>query len=86
MRISHPLLLRKGISDEFRRAILVELEARPPTIVVLDGYTQQTYLRVVPELQALIDERYRLRREFSGARYPVQVYTLSPEPADSVER
>jgi hypothetical protein len=84
MRISHPLLLRKGISDRLHRAILAGFEDRPPAIVVLDGYTEQTYLRVVPELKALIDEHYRLAREFAGARYPVQVYTLSLPPADSV--
>lgn len=85
MHISHPLLLRKGANDQLHQAILAGFEERPPTIVVLDGYTEQTYLRLVPELRPLIEERYRLAREFTGARYAVQVYTLSSLPADSAE-
>lgn len=84
MHISHPLMLRRGINRQLHRAILADFEDRPPAIVVLDGYTEQTYLRVAPELRALIDERYRLAREFTGARYPVQVYTLSLPRADPV--
>ncbi|MGD8496016.1 MAG: glycosyltransferase family 39 protein [Gemmatimonadales bacterium] len=74
MRISHPLLLRKGISRQLHDTILARFEDAPPGVVILDGYTEQTYLRMVPELRPLIDRDYELVREFSGARYPVRVY------------
>lgn len=76
MLISHPLALRAAVGGSRQEAIEERLRTRPPEVIVLDGYTEQIYLAGVALLEELLESRYRLRRQFGGARYPVRVYAL----------
>jgi len=77
MNQSHPLAYLAGISEEKTNKIKWHLDEHPPKFIVLDGYTERTYLRYINELQAIIDEKYELKRVFEGSRYPVKIYELN---------
>ncbi len=76
LKISHPLGLLADFDQEERAKIEAGLARRPPRIVVLDGYTEKTFGRRLPELEALIARSYREVASFDGARFPVRVYRL----------
>jgi 4-amino-4-deoxy-L-arabinose transferase-like glycosyltransferase len=77
MRISHPLQFMEYLRPEHARSISARLTERPPRIIVMDGYTERTYARHLPQFGALLAERYRPAGEpVAGSRYPVQVYVL----------
>lgn len=73
-RLSHPLIIRGGGPEEEVRALRRELAASPPDVVVLDGYTEQTYFDALPEMEELVRERYRLVAVVPGSRFPVEVH------------
>lgn len=75
MLISHPLSMRPRTTPERRRQIEERMRERPPEVIILDGYTEQTYLSAVPMVGESLETEYELRRVFRGARYPVEVYT-----------
>jgi hypothetical protein len=76
MNKSHPLSYLGGISEEEAKKIEWHLAERPPKFIVLDGYTEKTYLRYVNKLQAIIDDKYELKKVVYGSRYPVEIHEL----------
>lgn len=76
MLLSHPLAFRPGMSPEQQLAIEQRLQEHPPAVIILDGYTEQTYGRNLPLFAEVLDTRYRLDRVVEGSRYPVQIFRL----------
>lgn len=75
MNISHPLGFQGRAREDVVPPIRDRLRSAPPSVVILDGYTEQTYLLAVPELRSLLDRCYRRTMVVdAGARYPVEVY------------
>jgi 4-amino-4-deoxy-L-arabinose transferase-like glycosyltransferase len=81
--ISHPLAFEYNISKEETEHILLTAAANPPEVIILDGYTEKTYLRHVPSLAKLLQEKYLLSKSIEPsdysikpAAYPVSVYRL----------
>jgi uncharacterized membrane protein YvlD (DUF360 family) len=78
MNMSHPLSLRYELDDQEAASIRRRLAESPPSVVVFDGYTQQTYGAAVPELRAFVETRYvRTLTVETDTRYPVEVYRLA---------
>jgi hypothetical protein len=78
MRISHPLGLMNELVGEAAPPIARRLEENPPPVVVLDAYTERTYLAAVPELRALLDTRYtRTLTVEADTRPRIEVYRLN---------
>lgn len=73
---SHPLSYKPGISKRKLKEMEQYLSEHPPKFIVLDGYTEQTYLRHIDKLRMLIDDRYELKKIINGSRYPVKIYEL----------
>lgn len=80
MRLSHPLAFRGGMSPDLLHAVEQRLEIDPPRMVIMDGYTEQTYQASVPAFLTMLEERYHLHAEVGGSRYAVRVYHLIVEP------
>ena len=78
MRVSHPLAFRPGMDSDQRLRMEAALERTPPAVVIMDGYTEQTYVPNLPAFPGLLAERYRLARVVDGARYPVRIYERGP--------
>lgn len=76
MNQTHPLAYLFGISEEKLENIERELSENPPKFIILDGYTEKTYLKQVNKLQLIMDERYKLKKVVDGSRYPVKIYEL----------
>jgi hypothetical protein len=77
MNLSHPTAFRSGIPQEMFQSIERHLRSSPPEFIVLDGYTEQTYLRHIEELQGIMDRKYQLKKTIDySSRYPVEVYKL----------
>ncbi len=53
------------------------LDSAPPRLIVLDGYTNRTFLSYLDPDGKLLATRYKLDKVFSGSRYPVKVYELN---------
>ena len=64
------------MSDRTARRITARLASQPPRIIVLDGYTERTYLKQVSAIEPLLQTSYRLIQEVSGSRSPVKVFVL----------
>ena len=77
MNISHPLAYLYEMDRGTIEGILQRLAANPPKLVVMDGYTERTYLRHLPQLQTLVDTRYTLVGEATDSKRPVRVYVLA---------
>lgn len=73
---SHPLAYKAGIPEDELKEIERNLSGHPPKFIVLDGYTEQTYLRHINNLQVIMDEKYELKKDIDGSRYPVKIYEL----------
>ena len=52
------------------------MEHDKPKFIVLDGYTEKTYLRHVTKIHDVMNESYVLKKEVYGFRYPVKIYEL----------
>jgi len=74
--ITHPLTFIRGMSEEKRVSIKLAAEMRPPKVIILDGYTEKTYMRRVPRLRELLRERYQLMTTEGPAKYPIRIYRL----------
>ncbi|MEN8130908.1 MAG: hypothetical protein ABFS45_12090, partial [Pseudomonadota bacterium] len=74
--ISHPLGFERKISEEDREEIEAALKQHPPMSIVLDGYTEKTYLKQFPALWDLLSSRYRLVYIAERDIYPVRLYQL----------
>jgi hypothetical protein len=70
--ISHPLSFEYDISKEDAEHILLTVAANPPEVIILDGYTEKTYLRHVPSLAKMLQERYLLSKSIEPSNYPVK--------------
>jgi len=80
-RITHPLKFEFGISPgEFER-LTQRLRTSPPRFVIIDGYTQRTWGRVLPVLGEVVRDRYDLIATTSAGYYQVRLYQLREEPA-----
>lgn len=73
---SHPAAFKAGMSEERSKEIERGLSEHPPEFIVLDGYTEKTYLKRVDKLQMIINEKYQLKKVIDGSRYPVKIYEL----------
>lgn len=78
MGISHPLGIMGGLSPGRRERMERTLQTNPPAFIIVDGFTEVTYLRQLPGLRATIDERYTLGLSVPGTRFgtPVEVFRL----------
>ncbi len=72
--ISHPLSFITGIPPRDEARLARALAAGQPRFVVLDGYTEQTYLPYSPTFEMALSTRYRMLGRFSGSEYPVLLY------------
>lgn len=79
---SHPLSLRLPGPRDRADPIRAQFEAAPPRFVVLDGYTEQSYGRLLPDLESAVERRYTMRLEVAdGVRHRVRVYELTEAPS-----
>jgi hypothetical protein len=76
MMISHPLAYDGGASPEDAARMRAYLHARPPQLIVLDGYTDRTYLSYLDTDGRFLAANYTLAGIFPGSRYPVKIYTM----------
>jgi len=78
--ISHPFELE--FATENRKIAIGRAAAmRPPKVIILDGWTERLYIRHIPSLTELVNERYQLVPIASGpAAFEVKVYRLKEEP------
>ncbi len=73
--ISHPLGLISSMSKEQKDKILEGLEKSPPSIIVMDGFTEKIYFpHIGSQLLAVIDNDYKLLKSVGPAKYPVKIY------------
>lgn len=70
---SHPLGFMGGINGETRERIDARLRDDPPDFVIVDGFTEVTYLRFVPGLNDLLTARYVRDLSIPGSRFPTPV-------------
>ena len=48
--------------------------------MILDGYTEQTNIRHIKELEVIINSKYVNKKNIeNGCRYPVRIYELVDE-------
>lgn len=76
MNKTHPLAYLFDISEEELEKIERELSENPPKFIILDGYTEKTYLKQINKLHLIMDEKYELKKVIDGSRYPVKIYEL----------
>lgn len=76
MNKTHPLAYVSRIPEEEEKEMEWGLANNPPRFIILDGYTEKTYLRQIGKLQEIMDERYGLEKVVEGSRYPVKIYGL----------
>jgi len=84
LTISHPTAFIGGMSEKKRESIRNGMRSHPPKVIILDGYTEKTYLRRLPWLTELLEARYRLLATVGPAKYPVDIY-LEAEPIVSTD-
>jgi hypothetical protein len=77
MNKTHPLSYALGITEEELKNIERELSNDPPKFIILDGYTEKTYLKQINKLQLIMDERYKLKKVVDGSHYPVKIYEIA---------
>jgi 4-amino-4-deoxy-L-arabinose transferase-like glycosyltransferase len=77
--ISHPLAFDFDMSEERKAAIEQAAARRAPKAIILDGLTEQTYMRQVPWLTRLLDERYQFGTTTEPPGRPVTAYRLKEE-------
>lgn len=75
--LSHPLGFRAGMETGELRAVEARLRDTPPPVIIMDGYTEQTYQRNVPIFEDVLADHYRLERVVEGSFYPVSIYRLN---------
>jgi hypothetical protein len=76
MNQSHPLGYLSGIPEQEAKKIAWHLANHPPKFIVLDGYTEKTYLKYINGLEAFMKENYEIKKIIDGSRSPVSVYEL----------
>lgn len=83
---AHPLQFLWSMSERSAAAIRGRLEEDPPRFIILDGFMQRTYLRHLPDIEPLIEERYELLGEFGESFFRVRVFGLTREAAGNRSR
>ncbi|MFW6193866.1 MAG: hypothetical protein ACOC83_10310, partial [Gemmatimonadota bacterium] len=78
-RVTHPLVLRSGAGRSERDRLRRKLLSSPPGAVVTDGYTEQTYFRVLPEMEGLLDREFDHVATITGSRFPVRIHVHNSE-------
>ena len=81
LNITHPIGFLSGMMVEDRRLINGALAKRPPRVIVLDGYTEQTLLPDAAARARLLESRYRSVGEVLGGRFPVRLFVLRTDVA-----
>jgi hypothetical protein len=76
LNITHPLGFRATMSKEQIDKVEKQISVDPPRFIILDGYTEQTYMRHVPKISDTINELYSVEKQIDGSKYPVQIYEL----------
>jgi hypothetical protein len=76
MNQTHPLIHQYRIREEELKDIEWRLSEDPPRFIILDGYTEKTYLKRISNLQLIMDEKYELKKIVEGSQYPVMIYEL----------
>jgi len=76
---SHPLTFRYSMPDEMAAKIEKRMIEAPPKLVVLDGYTEKTYLEHLRWFPEVLASQYRLILEDDSAKYPLRVFKLKKE-------
>jgi len=79
MNITHPLMFLRKMPEDKINAVEYRMEHDKPRFIVLDGYTEMTYLRHVTKIHDVINESYVLKKEVHGFWYPVKIYELEEE-------
>lgn len=89
---THPLGYLDGIDRWDRERITRHFGERPPAFVVLDGFTERTFLAHVPGIEGRLADWYVPVLELRGPGNPVRVYQLdrslrsvSAPPAEEME-
>jgi hypothetical protein len=82
--VTHPLRYELT-GPEFEVAPLrQELAEQPPRFIVMDGYTEKTFGRILPELEQTIERGYSPVTSVHKGRFPATLYqrreTASPVP------
>jgi 4-amino-4-deoxy-L-arabinose transferase-like glycosyltransferase len=73
--ISHPMVLEYRITQEQRAVLEEAIMTRPPKAIILDGYTEKTYMRL-PRLTEFVEARYQFESAAGPAVFPVRLYLL----------
>jgi len=81
---SHPLAFINGMSQYRINYFKEHLNRQPPKIIILDGYTEQTYLPYIPEINAMMKTSYTFVDEIIGSKYPVKIYVLRDQSKASL--
>jgi 4-amino-4-deoxy-L-arabinose transferase-like glycosyltransferase len=76
MNITHPLKYIPGIPDDEASQIEWYSVNYPPKFIILDNYTEKTYLIHIKKIQVLMDEKYELKKAIAGSHKPVKIYEL----------
>jgi hypothetical protein len=74
--VSHPLAFRDDVRTRLPEGVETRFSASPPKLIILDGYTEQTWLAVFPWMREQVDENYDRVTVIEGGRYPVEVHVL----------
>ena len=74
--ISHPLVFENNMSEKERDALRFTVTTRPPKVIILDGYTEKTYIRQVPRIMELLHTDYELMTTVDPVKYPTGAYKL----------
>ncbi len=77
MLISHPLGMAFTMPKDKKKAMQQEMEEHPPRVVILDGYTEKTYIKQFPFLAEILEGQYELMIIIKPAMYPIKIYRLS---------
>lgn len=75
MNVTHPLAFMDHMTDSQIKKIEFQIEYIKPRFIVLDGYTEKTYLKV-KKVYDVLNDSYVLRKEVYGSQYPVKVYEI----------
>ncbi|MCX9085643.1 MAG: glycosyltransferase family 39 protein [Candidatus Methanoperedens sp.] len=73
---NHPLRFLREMNEDQKREIEINIETEKPKFIVLDGYTEKTYIRNINNISNIINGSYVLRKEVSGSYYPVKVFEV----------
>lgn len=77
--ISHPLGFLHNTSEKDKNSIILSIKTQPPKVIILDGYTEQTYIKQIPLINRMLEEKYRLLATTGPARFPIKIFKLINE-------